>query len=50
MNPLDYQYFYRKNLPHFQPPGASLFVTFRLAGSIPVTLLVHLGVSKTVNQ
>ena len=41
MNPLDYQYFYRKNLPHFQPPGASLFVTFRLAGSIPVTLLAQ---------
>ena len=38
MNPLDYKYFYRKNLPHFQPSGATLFVTFRLDGSIPVAL------------
>jgi hypothetical protein len=41
MNPLDYQYFYRKNLPHFQPSGATLFVTFRLAGSIPMALLAQ---------
>src|SRR5262245_56565283 len=26
---------YGRNLPHVQPPGATLFVTFRLAGSIP---------------
>ena len=35
MNNLEYRLFYRRNLPHFQPPGATLFVTFRLAGSIP---------------
>jgi hypothetical protein len=33
---LDYKASYRRHLPHFQPPGATLFVTSRLAGSIPV--------------
>ncbi|NHZ71968.1 MAG: hypothetical protein GWP17_02650 [Aquificales bacterium] len=32
---LDYKHTYRKNLPHIQPPGAILFVTFRLAGTLP---------------
>ena len=32
---LDYTRFYRRHLPHFQPNGATLFVTFRLAGSLP---------------
>ena len=27
--------FYRRHLPHWQPPGATLFITFRLAGSLP---------------
>lgn len=31
----DYQLSYRRNLPHIQPPGVTLFVTFRLAGSLP---------------
>jgi REP element-mobilizing transposase RayT len=35
MSQFDYQQFYRRNLPHIHPPGATLFVTFRLAGSIP---------------
>ena len=35
MSTLEYQLFYERGLPHFQPPGATLFVTFRLAGSIP---------------
>ena len=26
---------YRRNLPHWHPPGASLFVTWRLAGTFP---------------
>src|SRR5262249_11284564 len=30
-----YKEFYGRNLPHFQPPLATLFITFRLAGSIP---------------
>ncbi len=35
MGQFDYQPVYRRNLPHFQPPGAAFFVTFRLAGSLP---------------
>lgn len=35
MSTLRYKRFYRRHLPHFQPPGATLFVTFRLAGSVP---------------
>jgi len=27
--------FYRRNLPHLQLPGATLFLTFRLVGSLP---------------
>src|SRR5215471_15081151 len=27
---------YRRNLPHWHPPGAVVFVTWRLAGSLPV--------------
>lgn len=32
---LEYKISYRRHLPHIQPPGVTLFVTFRLAGSIP---------------
>jgi putative transposase len=35
MSTLKYRPFHRRHLPHVQPPGAVLFVTFRLAGSIP---------------
>ena len=35
MRRFDYKQFYRRNLPHIQPPGATLFVTFRLDGSLP---------------
>lgn len=35
MGNLEYQVFYRRHLPHIQPPGATLFITFRLANSIP---------------
>lgn len=35
MNRLRYRGFYRRHLPHVQPPGATIFVTFRLAGSVP---------------
>src|SRR5690349_16892697 len=28
--------FYRRRLPHWQPPGAILFVTYRLLGSLPL--------------
>jgi REP element-mobilizing transposase RayT len=41
--PLDYKLFYERQLPHYQLPGAVLFVTFRLAGSIPVAVLRELA-------
>lgn len=39
MSSLDYKPFYRQHLPHYQPPGATLFVTFRLANSLPANVL-----------
>ncbi len=39
MSHLDYKPFYRRNLPHIQPPGATFFVTFNLAGSLPRCIL-----------
>jgi REP element-mobilizing transposase RayT len=42
MSNLDYQLFYRRHLPHYQPPGATVFVTFRLANSLPVTVIRRL--------
>ena len=35
MSNFNYQTAYRRNLPHLQPPGATFFLTFRLAGSLP---------------
>jgi hypothetical protein len=32
---LDYKQFSKRHRPHIHPPGAVLFVTYRLAGSIP---------------
>ena len=34
--------FYRRHLPHWQPDGATLFITFRLAGSLPQTVIAEL--------
>lgn len=31
--------YYKRRLPHWQPPGAEYFVTYRLHGSIPQTIL-----------
>lgn len=39
---LDYRPFYQRHLPHYQPPGATLFITFRLAGSLPRALVEEL--------
>ena len=39
MRNFDYKPFYRRNLPHIQPPGATFFVTFNLAGSLPKRVL-----------
>ena len=39
MSHFDYKPFYRRNLPHIQPSGATFFVTFHLAGSLPRRIL-----------
>ena len=31
--------YYKRNLPHYQPPDATFSVTFRLAGSLPVQVV-----------
>ena len=36
--------YYERNLPHWQPPGATFFLTYRLAGSIPQSILQQIQV------
>ena len=43
MSNLDFKGKYRRKLPHLQPPGATLFVTTRLAGSLPKSVLGELA-------
>ena len=38
----EYRLFYQRHLPHWQPPGATIFCTFRLAGSLPRALIEEL--------
>ncbi|RKY56230.1 MAG: hypothetical protein DRP89_01765 [Candidatus Neomarinimicrobiota bacterium] len=33
------KYFYKRNLPHYYQPGACYFITFRLAGSLPIKIV-----------
>jgi REP element-mobilizing transposase RayT len=42
MSQYEYRPEYERSLPHFQPAGATLFVTFRLAGSIPQIVMERL--------
>ncbi|GAA3934659.1 transposase [Hymenobacter algoricola] len=49
MNPQDY----RRNLPHLLSPGETVFVTFRLAGSLPEAVVEQLRAefsSETANE
>ena len=39
---LDYRPFYSRHLPHCQPPGAMLFLTTRLVGSLPRETIMRL--------
>jgi putative transposase len=39
MSQFSYKQFYRRRLPHIQPEGATFFVTFRLAGSLPAEVI-----------
>ena len=38
----NYKTYYRRNLPHYQPLGYSYFVTFRLAESLPISVIKKL--------
>ena len=42
MKNLDYREFYRRNLPHIQPRGATFLANFRLAGSLPAEAMERL--------
>ena len=37
-----YRSYYRRNLPHYQPASSTLFVTCRLAGSLPQEVVARL--------
>lgn len=39
-------HFYRRRLPHWQPPGASIFLTWRLYGSLPQEALDRLAAER----
>jgi putative transposase len=39
---LSYKLFYERNLPHYQPPGATLFITSRLVDSLPAHVIQQL--------
>jgi REP-associated tyrosine transposase len=42
MKNLDYRDFYRRNLPHIQPRGATFLVNFRLVNSLPREVMERL--------
>ena len=42
MTSLEYKLHYQRHLPHYQPHGATLFITFRLAGSLPLAVIQQL--------
>ncbi|MBU2447197.1 MAG: hypothetical protein KJ666_16715, partial [Bacteroidetes bacterium] len=42
----NYKTYYRRNLPHYQPPGYTFFVTYRLNGSLPVEVIKRLKEEK----
>ena len=42
--------YYRRHLPHYHPPNATFFITFRLAGSLPAEVIVRLKREYDVKQ
>jgi len=42
--------YYRRSLPHIQPLGATFFVTFRLAGSLPKEVILQLKEEQLENE
>ncbi|MDX6557156.1 MAG: REP-associated tyrosine transposase [Blastocatellia bacterium] len=45
---LGYKSFYRRNLPHIQPLNTVLFLTFRLAGSLPKEVLAQMAEERSL--
>jgi hypothetical protein len=43
----DNKRYYERTLPHWQPEGRDLFLTWRLSGSLPVKIMAALRASKT---
>jgi REP element-mobilizing transposase RayT len=43
MTNLDFKGSYHRHLPHIQPPGATFFITTRLAGSLPSSVMERLA-------
>jgi REP element-mobilizing transposase RayT len=43
---MDYKVFYKRNLPHYQPIGYTFFITFRLSGSLPITVIENFKLDK----
>ena len=50
MSNLEYREFYRRYLPHFQPEAATLFVTFRLEGSLPLEVLARWKIERRSSE
>ena len=48
MKQFSYKTFYRRNLPHIQPEGATLFITFRLANSLPTEVMERLRAEREI--
>lgn len=44
----EYKQFYRRKLPHVHSPSGTLFVTFRLAGTIPKSGLARYRIEKSL--
>src|SRR5436305_12501239 len=39
--------YYKRTLPHWQPDGRDIFLTWRLSGSLPTEVMARLRASKT---
>lgn len=50
MSQFSYKNYYRRNLPHIQPEGATLFITFRLANSLPKEVIEQLRIEKEATE
>ncbi len=46
----DYRLYYERHLPHYQLVGATLFITFRLAGSLPIEVIDNLEAERRYKE